>query len=329
MRLAARVATFAALAIARPTAADNGFLHRLAAEVASRLDAAIAAHGPKLVPPVPVDIKWKPVRLGSLDLGAPLVALEAADLDGDGKIELYAVTSRHVIAIALGARGPRELGRVAFTGELAVPAPRDVVGTAIVDGGALVASVSTFAKSMHVHWRGKLLVGDLGDAGFELCPGMRAQLVPGRNYFDALGLAIYGKRCRSDLVDPAGYAMHVSAQLSVKDKLEVQVESCRLDAPCQAAAPQVIAGVGVAFAIADLDRDGRPEVVFAEAGAPGDEDAVRVVTISGGGDRPSTKKTFKAGVAGIALVDSGIGPVQVIAAVRFVGATRVDLWRLD
>jgi len=317
-------AVIAALVIAKPAAADNGFLHRLAAEVASRLDAAIAAHGPKLVPPVPVDVKWKPVRLGSLDLGAPLVALEAADLDGDGKVELYAVTSRHVIAIALGSRGPRELGRVAFAGELAVPAPRDVVGTAIVDGGALVASVSTFAKSMHVHWRGKLLVGDVGESGFELCPGVRAQLVPGRNYFEG---AIYGKRCRTDLVDPAGYPIHVSAQLSVKDKLEVQVESCRLDAPCQAAPPQVVAGVGVAFAIADLDRDGRPEVVFAEAGAPGDEDAVRVVTI--GGDKPATKKTFKEGVAGIALVDPGSGPVQVIAAVRFVGGTRVDLWRLD
>jgi hypothetical protein len=208
-----------------------------------------------------------------------------------------------------------------------VPAPRDVVGTAIVDANkTLVASVSTFAKSMHVHWRGKLLVGDVGEPGFELCPGVRAQLVPGRNYFDG---SIYGRRCRTDLVDPAGYAMHVAAQLSVKDKLEVQVESCKLDAPCQAAAPEVIGGVGVAFAIADLDRDGRPEVVFAEAGAPGDEDAVRVVTLTGGSTKPSTKKTFKAGVAGIALVDTGTGPVQVIAAVRFVGATRVDLWRLD
>jgi hypothetical protein len=322
MRLSALTAV--ALLASPPAWAEPGVLHQLAADVSARLDAAIAAHGPKLVPPVPVAVHWKPVRLGSLDLGAPLVALAAADLDGDGKVELYAVTSREVVVIALAARGPRVVGRVSFTGDLAVPAPRDVVGTAVVDGGALVASVSSFAKTMHVRWRGKLLVGDAGESGFVLCPGVRAQLVPGRNYFDG---SIYGKRCRDDLVDAAGYPLHAAAQLSVKDKLDVTVEKCALGGgACEQVTQQVYKDVGVAFEIADLDRDGRPEVVFAEAGAPGDDDAVRVATI---GDKPSTKKTFKAGVAGIALVDTGTGPVQVIAAVRFVGATRVDLWRLD
>src|SRR4051812_12237828 len=89
-----------------PLDADGGILHRIAAEVAVRVDAMIASHGPKLVPPVPVDIKWKPVRLGSFDFGAPLVALAAADLDGDGKAELYAVTSHEVIVIAMAGRVP-------------------------------------------------------------------------------------------------------------------------------------------------------------------------------------------------------------------------------
>src|ERR1041385_6412816 len=55
------------------------------------------------VPPKKVAIKWRLTKIGTVDLGAPLVALTGADLDGDGHGELYAVTAREVIA--LGWRG--------------------------------------------------------------------------------------------------------------------------------------------------------------------------------------------------------------------------------
>ena len=43
-----------------------------------------------------------------------------------------------------------------------------------------------------------------------------------------------------------------------------------------------------------------------------------------------SSKPFTGGVAGIAVGDGdGDGVAEVIAAVRLVGATRVDLWRLD
>src|SRR5262245_43651507 len=138
----------AALALARPTAADDGFMHRLAEAVAQRLDAAAAAHAPKPVPPQPIDVKWSVKKGGNFDLGAPLVALTAADRAGDGKPELYAVTAHEVVAIALTAHGAKEIARVAFTGEPAVPASRSVVGTAIVEGTILTASVSGYVKSM-------------------------------------------------------------------------------------------------------------------------------------------------------------------------------------
>ena len=45
---------------------DDGFLASLARAVRTRLDDAAAAHVVKLVPPVPVTLKWKLQKLGSL-----------------------------------------------------------------------------------------------------------------------------------------------------------------------------------------------------------------------------------------------------------------------
>src|SRR5206468_7233117 len=112
---------------------------RRAQPVRARLDAAAASHVARLVPPVPIAVKWKPQKLGSLDLGAPVVAVAAADLDGDGKAEVYLVTAREVIAVGFAGR-LHKLGHVAFGGDPAVPAPRDVVGTAVVDGRAVIAA---------------------------------------------------------------------------------------------------------------------------------------------------------------------------------------------
>ena len=76
---------------ADPGTDHSGYLARLASAVRARLDAAAATHVARPVPPVPVAIRWKPQKLGSLDLGAPVVAVAAADLDGDGKIDIVAV----------------------------------------------------------------------------------------------------------------------------------------------------------------------------------------------------------------------------------------------
>src|SRR5688572_11451071 len=93
------------------TAAPEDYLSRLPVLVQKRLDEMAAV--PKLTPPTPVAVAWKALRIGSLDAGAPLVAFTAADLDGDGKSELYAVTSREVVVISLKGK-PTELGRVSF-----------------------------------------------------------------------------------------------------------------------------------------------------------------------------------------------------------------------
>ena len=319
MSAASRLA--AALVVAwsaRALAGDGGYLHRLAAEAHARLDAAARAHAPKIVPPRPVAVRWHAQQIGSRDLGAPLVALAAADLDGDGKAELYAVTTREVVALSATPR-LHELGRVAFGGDPAVPQPRDPVGTAVVEGGAVIASVSAWARGLRVSLQAGALRGDGGEPGFELCPGEHAELAPGRNYFGDGAGAYYAVAC-ADLVDAAGAPLHVRAQLSTADRLQLTVGS----------ATRELKNVGVAFALADVDRDGTPELIFAGAGAPGDPDRVEVLSL-GTDKKPKLDKKFTAeGVAGIAVGDlDGDGTPDAIAAVRLFGSTVVDFWRLD
>ncbi len=311
-------------------AGDDAYLGRLAGEVGQRLDALAAARAPRLVPPVPVRVAWKPVKLGSLDLGAPLAALAGADLDGDGKAELYAVTSRDVVGIAIRNGRATELGRVAFAGPRAVPEPRDVVGTALVEGGELVAAASPWASELRVAWQAGKLVGQPGGAGFLVCPQERASLVTGRNYFGPAAAAFYAVRCRHDLVDPEGHPLRIRAQLALTGKLGVTIEKCAAGGKqCRPDAAFELAGAGVAFEITDVDRDGTPEVIVSADAAPGDPDHVKVVSAAAPQGKPLFKKTFQAGVAGLAALDSdGDGVGEVIAAVRLAGATRVDLWRL-
>jgi hypothetical protein len=316
-------------AAAGASRADDGYLGRLAAAVRTRLDDAAAAHRTRLVPPVQVAVKWKPQKLGSLDLGAPIAAIAAADLDGDRRAELYVVTSREVIAASIAGK-VHDLGRIAFTGDPAVPASRDVVGTAVVEGGGLIAAVSAWAKDMRVQWDGKALTGKPGAGGFRVCSD-RMQLATGRNHFRDGSAALFGARCRGDLVDPAGAPLRVRGELSATGVLDVAVERCAGDGnACLPAGTYRYKDIGVAFEIADIDRDGTPDVIVSSASAPGDADAIRVIALGAPASKPAFKKSFNGGVAGIAVADGdGDGAAEVIAVVRLAGATRVDVWRLN
>jgi len=314
-------------------AAPQTYAAQLAASVKRAVDAAIVARSPTLVPPKKISLAYKLAKLGTLDLGAPLVAFAAADLDGNGRSELYAVTAHDVIAIAvLSDKKPREIGRVAFLGERATIGPRDVVATATQDGATLIARASTFATSSRLSWKKGAFVGEAGDPGYWMCAGERTQLVPGRNYFGDAQNNTYGVRCTNALVDADGYPMRARAQLSVANKLEVSVERCAAkDLGCQPALHQEYVNVGTAFEIADVDRDGTAEVLYAAAGAPGDPDVLRVATLGEDEKKQKLKKTFAAGgIVGIVVADlDGDGAPEAIAAVRLVGSPKVELWRLE
>lgn len=319
-----RLAVLAILATATAAHAEprDDYFARLAAAVHAGFDQLIAARPPKLVPPVRVAVTWKAVRLGSLDLGAPLVAMTAGDADGDGKAELYAVTSRDLVAIGLAAGKPKELARAPFGGDPAAQRPRDAVGTVIVDGRDVIASVSTWASELRATWNGKAFIGRPGDPGFLVCPGERLGLVPGRDHFGEVAAPLYGVRCRADLVDAEGGPLRVRGAL-VGTRLEVAVESCRAGT-CTPTKKQDYKDYGAAFELADIDRDGTPEVIVTGAGAPGDPDAVKVISVGKDDKKGLFRKTFNGGVAAIAVVDG-----SVVVAVRLLGATRFDLWRLN
>lgn len=284
--------------------ASGGPLHELADDVKARLAQLQAAAVPAR--PQPVTVTWKPQRMTpSVELGAPLVAMTAADLDGDGRAELYAVTTTEVIAFSVTDHHVKELGRVAFGGDKVVPASRDPFGAATVDGAVVVASSSLYQRGLKVHWDRKKLAGDIGEPGVLVCPGEKVSSVVGRDYYGDEKTGYYGVRCRDA----------IRAVLRLSGRLEIGTYA--------------IAHAGHAFDVGDLDRDGKPEVVFASANAPGEPDDVRAVTIGEDEKKTRWKKGFTAGgVAAVAIGDFDGAPA-VIAAVRLVGATRIDLWRLN
>ena len=303
-------------------AAPHDYLSRFPERVHERLAALAASRVPKLVPPTPTPVVWKAVRLGSIDVGAPLVALTAADLDSDGTSELYAVTSREVVALALKGKLV-ELGRVSFVGARAVPAPRDVVGTAAVDNGVLVAASSAFASELRVTLLKGKPVATTGGAGFLVCPGERLVLVPGRNYFAG---DLHAVRCKTGLVDRTGAPLALRAQLGLQGKLAVA--TCVPGGACTTAFE--VAHAGTALELADVDRDGVPEVIVSGYVAPGDADTVKVISVGGDERKPKFRRSFNGGVVGIAVAETAVSaPRTVVVAVRLAGSTRVDLWRLD
>ena len=316
---------------AAPASADDAFVGRIAKRVRERLDALVAARAPKLVPPTPVVVKWKDAKLGDRELDAPLVALVGAELDGDRKSgELYAVTSRAVIA--LGFRNGRivELGRVAFTGDRAVPDSRDLVGTAVVEGNEVVAASSSWVNELRVSWNGKTLIGKQGGPGFLVCPGERMHLVQGRNHFTT---DLYNVKCRTDLVDKTGHKLEVRAELSIANKLTVTVKRCAPPAGCTETGRFEYQKAGVAFEIADLDTDGAPEAILTEAFPAGyANDVARVITL-GGDERRGLFRTkpLSSGIAAVTYVDSDDADdrQEIVLARRQVGSTRVDFKRVD
>lgn len=363
----ARAVVGAALAAAiglAPAAAAAGAAAGEPARVASPRDLldragallaeASAAREPPRRPPTPIAVKWKARRVDSYDLGAPLLALTSGDLDGDGRAELIAVTERAVVVLApAGRRAIAETARRALPAEAADVEPRDAVATAVVArtgrGAEVWARASTAARGVRL----VLVDGALRDAAggadaaegsdaYWLCADRAAALVPGRNHFargDGVPAAwparLWAARCAPDLVDPEGRAMRVDAVLGDGGALTVTISTrCAAgEAACIAERAVALPGVGTAFAVADVDRDGRAEVITAAASAPGDPDTVTVHALPAAGGEPGKPvftRGFTGGVGGIAADDvDGDGDVEVFAAVRLAGSSRVDLWLLD
>ena len=323
-------------ALARPAHAGVEQTWR---RVQAAVDRAVAERAPR--PPAPVEVSWRERRIGALDLGAALLAMAAADLDRDGRAELVALTAREVVVLSAAAGVVHVAARADLGGEPAPLRPRDPVGSIVIDASGAETGVwarsSERADAVGLASRRGALVEVGRQPGFPLCRGATAELVKGRNYFAAsqvtwkagaarveLPAELFGMVCRDDLVDTAGRPMAVAAVMDVDRVLRV---TCRGAAGACGGVAREVAGAGVATAIADVDNDGRPEVLSTRGGAPGDRDRV---TVHGRDGAKVFARDFHAGVVGLAAADlDGDGDRDVVAAVRFEGSTQASFWTLN
>lgn len=353
------IALFAACAVAAGVPvvaaagdAEPGFLERMLDRIAEELARADGERYPVLTPPVAVRVKYKARKGASIDLGAPLLALAADDVDGDGVAELIAVSETELVVVRYAKRGEATVvARVDLPGDRATTRPRDPVGTVVVTdaGGAkhIWARSSTLSRGA----RFELAEGVLTEVGtfddFALCDETFGALSRGRNYFEAsdvrwpegaaqppIARQFYAVQCRSDIVDANGCPTNVMAVAAVEGKLSVRADStCPASAkiePMTTSVDRELDSTGVAVAVADIDNDGDVEVVTSGETAPGDPDSVTVYGWTGERRRQLFKRDFMGGVAGIAAADiDGDGNIEVVSAVRLLGSDRIDFWTLN
>jgi hypothetical protein len=290
------------------------------------------------------------------DLGAPLLALAAGSIDGDRRDEVILLTTAEVVVVRLERAGAAIVARAPLSGPPPSLRPRDPVGVlelgpAGEGGRAIRARTSARADGVELALEGGRLVERARLGGFPLC-GARAELVPGQGAFARdrirwpspregtprdtadgappreLPPRFLAAACEDGLVDPHGHPLRAHGAVEPSGRL---VLGCaRTEGACDGVVAGAVDGVGTAFAIVDLDRDGRPEVAHALAVPPGEPDEVRV--LGGRGRTPATLhvEKFQGGVVGLAAADlAGDGVAQLIAAVRFVGSNQVTLWTLN
>lgn len=167
-------------------------LERAWADLSNSLKQASMDLAPTIEPPQPVAVRWHARRISSVDLGAPLLALETADLDGDGRAELIALTTRELVIVQrVSRRQLAVLARAPLPSAQPALRPRAPVGALVVaniDGDQtleLLARSSESARAAVFQYRDGGMVENVQFDGFPLCSQTVADLAPGRNYFPA------------------------------------------------------------------------------------------------------------------------------------------------
>lgn len=320
---------------------EDGGLARLWRRVQAAIDDASAALAP--VPPIKVAVQWKPEKLASVDLGAPVLAIDIADLDRDGTGELMVLTASELVLMQSSSGRFSEVARIDLGGDLAAIGPRDPVGTLWVEertGQRVVwARSSDRADAVALGYDQGVLSELARQPGFPLCADVTLDLVAGRNIFDGSGVNLAGAAlpntlwslaCPGDLVGPDGRALAVTGMVDATGSLRVTCQQTG-GQPCAEGPAQnrSYANRGHAFAISDFDNDGVAEVVATSDSAFGDRDRVVVMAIRDGRVTALYSRDFHAGVAAMAAGDiDGDGGRELIVAVRFAGSSRTGLWQL-
>lgn len=219
----------------------------------------------------------RPVRLlGAVfaRLEAPLGALAAGDLDGDGRDEVATLTEHEVVVF--GADG-RVLARRELEGTAAAATTREPFGAlAVLTGPPRLAAWSTR------YARGEVLVldkakGTLRPAGTldaaPLGPAERGAFVPGQTVFAPEVRLADGRSLT--VPAPFGAAGFAGARM-----LFVHADSTASLYARPASAPLKLSGLGAGSALGDLDGDGVPELLTTSPQLQPSPDALRVLSLS-------------------------------------------------
>jgi len=299
---------------------------------------------------------FKPQK-STLDLGAPVLALASGDVDGDGVVELVALTSREVVVLTLAKDAATVETRLALPGDLAAVRPRDPVGTLVVADvlgndavPEILAHASDRAEGVIVGLQhGTLVVrktfGEyplfVARDGAGAAKLATASLGEGVNDFPRESLAVSPawKEWTPSGVPPRFLTAEATSFLAADGTVHHLAGIVDGDGelvlhalpPADAEPWARLADAGSAFEITDLDADGSPEVITSAYRPPGDGDELIVHTIDEDGTTRVLHRAgaLRGGIAAIASGDfDGDGAVDVAALVRLSGATAGDLWVL-
>ncbi len=299
-----------------------------------------------IVPPVPRKLRWRPGKVWTGEVPGQLVDVVAGDLNGDGKSEVYALTTEK-IAVLTRARGlfdVRELYDLPQT-----PArmrSRDPIGAASIANVEGVPTLRIRTSDQEVGGSYQMKEGVLTLVaewqGYPLCEQSALQAAPGRNFFlgtgrswqgsDApklgsslLSPSLYSARCSQHLVDPTGHPLQLLSEVDLAGTLRIQ---CVGDALiCQSQA-RVVQPVGYAHLVTDVDNDGVPDVITSELSLPGQSDKVTVRTLGPEGERVLLRRDVDGGIVAFAVGDfDGDAGLGVMVAVQ--AGKKVSLWLLN
>lgn len=275
--------------------------------------------------PTAVPVHWKGKKLATVDVSPDVAAVAVADLNHNGRAEVF-VAGSHGVAVIELQRVPKVVATVRFADPL-LRRSRQNVGSAMVQDASVIVQVASHAAPVTVTWDGQNYVGTAGaPTMFQFCSDLALPLVAGRNWFDTgvVGQGVYSVLCRDNVVDSLGHLSSLRASVSERDQLRVETRP-HCDETCGDAQIYTAPNVGYAVAIDDVDQNGIAEVYSTAASANAD---VVSVTEIGPAPRSLWKRKFPSGVVALVTGDfDGDGQRDVFALVR--AGRRIDVWSLQ
>jgi hypothetical protein len=242
--------------------------------------------------PVALD-SWRLQQL-SLD-GGPWLALSVLDLDGDGELDLAALSREELVVYHFAPRAntkaplpsPQEVARFSLETKRDAPKKsRDPVGSLLVlPTGGLALRTSDMRRALRLLWRGNALVEEGESPAFPLSANegtdaLWGSLSEGKNYF------LPEVRLGSRSLDLG--ASFYSASLASAPRGPWLALSTNEGASLYAGDPLVavaspLANTGAQLLLSDLNRDKTPELLAASASASNEADEVSLYRLDASG----------------------------------------------